>query len=136
MKVVPWRLKPGDDLRLALKAWIGKQGESAGCVLIGMGRLSVAELRIAGQQESTTIRGNLEILSLTGTPSANDAHLHIAVADSTGAVVLGLLPEWEFHRGLDPATGYAELQISPRAPGAEAAAAVPPAQTPARPPRH
>ena len=134
MKVVPWRLKPGDDLRLALEAWIGKQGESAGCVLIGMGSLSVAELRVAGQQESTTIRGNLEILSLTGTPSANDAHLHIAVADSTGAVigshlcagsqvrttaelVLGLLPGWEFQRDLDPATGYAELRVSPWAQG-------------------
>ena len=103
-------------------------------MLSGIGSLSVAELRIAGQQESTTIRGNLEILSLTGTLSPDGAHLHIAVADSTGAVigghlcagsqvrttaelVLGLLPEWEFHRGLDPATGYAELQISPRAPG-------------------
>ncbi len=153
MKVVPLRLQPGDDLRLALEAWIGKQGESAGCVLLGIGSLSVAQLRLAGQQESTAIRGDLEILSLTGTLSPDGAHLHIAVADRTGAVigghlctgsqvrttaelVLGLLPEWAFHRDLDPATGYAELQISPRAPGAQAAAAVPPAQTPARPPQH
>ena len=111
MKVVPLRLQPGDDLRLALEAWIGKQGESAGCVLLGIGSLSVAKLRLAGQQESTAIRGDLEILSLTGTLSPDGAHLHITVADSTGAVigghlctgsqvrttaelVLGLLPEW------------------------------------------
>jgi len=25
MKVVPLRLKPGDDLRLALEAWMGEQ---------------------------------------------------------------------------------------------------------------
>ena len=32
-------------------------------------------------------------------------------------VLLGLLPEWRFSRELDPATGYAELRITPRAPG-------------------
>ena len=56
------------------------------------------------------------------------AHLHIAMADSSGAVigghlctgslvrttaelVIGLLPEWQFSRELDPATGHPELQI-------------------------
>jgi hypothetical protein len=86
--------------------------------------------------------------SLAGTLSPDGAHLHIAVADSRGAVigghlcagslvrttaelVVGLLPEWQFGRELDPATGYTELQISPRAPGPQAAAAAPPAETPA-----
>jgi len=85
--------------------------------------------------------------SLAGTLSPDGAHLHIAVADSRGAVigghlcagslvrttaelVVGLLPEWQFRRVLDPATGYAELQISPRAFGAQAAAASPPAERP------
>jgi uncharacterized protein len=27
------------------------------------------------------------------------------------------LPQWRFSRELDPATGYAELRISPQAPG-------------------
>ena len=36
---------------------------------------------------------------------------------SVAELVLGLLPEWRFSRELDPATGYAELRISPRAPG-------------------
>ncbi len=31
MKVVPLRLQPGDDLRLALEAWMGEQQEQAGC---------------------------------------------------------------------------------------------------------
>ena len=74
-----------------------------------------------------------------------------AVADSGGAVigghlcpgslvrttaelVIGLLPDWRFRRELDPATGYAELEISPRAPGWRAATAALPAETPARPP--
>jgi predicted DNA-binding protein with PD1-like motif len=133
MKAVPLRLQPGDDLRLALEAWMGKQQEQAGCVISAVGSLSLAQLRLAGATQATTIRGELEILSLSGTLSPNGAHLHIAVSDSKGAVigghlcagslvrttaelVIGLLPEWRFRRELDPATGYAELRISPRDP--------------------
>ena len=88
----------------------------------------MAELRFAGAAAATTIRGDLEILSLSGTLSPDGAHLHIAVANSSGAVigghlcpgslvrttaelVIGLLPEWQFRRERDPATGYAELAI-------------------------
>jgi predicted DNA-binding protein with PD1-like motif len=134
MKVVPLRLQPGDDLRRALEAWMAEQQEQAGCVLSVVGSLSVAQLRFAGATEATVIRGDLEILSLAGTLSPDGAHLHLAVADSRGAVigghlgagsqvrttaelVIGLLPEWRFRRELDPATGYSELRISPQAPG-------------------
>jgi uncharacterized protein len=134
MKVVPFLLISGDDLRQALEAWMGEQREQAGCVINAIGSLSVAELRFAGAAASTAIRGELEIISLSGTLSTDGAHLHIAFADSRGAVigghlcpgslvrttaelVIGLLPEWRFSRELDPATGYAELRITPRAPG-------------------
>ncbi|PSI00179.1 PPC domain-containing DNA-binding protein, partial [Synechococcus lacustris] len=87
-----------------------------------------AQLRFAGATEATVIRGDLEILSLAGTLSPDGAHLHIAIADSSGAVigghlcagslvrttaemVIGLLPDWRFSRELDLATGHAELQI-------------------------
>ncbi|MFO8238695.1 MAG: DNA-binding protein [Prochlorococcaceae cyanobacterium] len=133
MKMVPLRLRPGDDLRLALEDWMARQREQAGCLISGVGSLSVARLRLAGRQQSTTLTGDLEILSLAGTLSPDGAHLHIAVADSTGKVigghlcagslvrttaelVVGLLPEWRFSRELDPDTGYPELRISPRAP--------------------
>ncbi len=128
MKVVPLRLQPDADVRLALEAWIGEQEEQAGCVISAVGSLSVAQLRLAGAAEATTIRGDLELINLSGTLSPDGAHLHIAVADSQGAVigghlcagsrvrttaelVIGLLPDWQFSRELDPATGYAELQI-------------------------
>ena len=128
MKVVPLRLQPGSDLRGALEAWMDEQEEQAGCLISAVGSLSVAQLRLAGASEATVIRGDLEILSLSGTLSRGGVHLHIAVANSTGSVigghlcpgslvrttaelVIGLLPEWRFRRELDPATGYAELEI-------------------------
>jgi hypothetical protein len=131
MKVVPLRLQPGDDLRLALEAWMGAQQELAGCVISTVGSLSLAQLRLAGATEARAIHGELEILSLSGTLSPDGAHLHIAIADSSGTVigghlcagslvrttgelVIGLLPEWRFRRELDPATGCAELRISPQ----------------------
>jgi predicted DNA-binding protein with PD1-like motif len=128
MKVVPLRLQPGADLRGALDAWMGEQEAQAGCLISTVGSLSVAQLRLAGAREATLIRGEMEILSLSGTLSRDGAHLHIAVANSSGSVigghlcsgslvrttaelVIGLLPEWRFRRELDPATGYAELEI-------------------------
>ena len=152
MKVVPLRLQPGDDLRRALEVWMGQQQEQAGCVISAVGSLSRAQLRFAGAAAATTINGDLEILSLAGTLSADGAHLHITIADSSGAVigghlchgslvrttaelVLGLLPQWRFRRGLDPATGCAELRISPVAPELPAATDAPAAETPARPGR-
>jgi hypothetical protein len=131
MKVVPLRLKPGDDLRRTLEAWLGEQQEQAGCVISAVGSLSLAQLRLAGASQATAIHGELEIVSLSGTLSPDGIHLHIAIADSSGTVigghlcagslvrttaelVIGLLPEWRFRRELDPVTGYTELQISPQ----------------------
>jgi predicted DNA-binding protein with PD1-like motif len=130
MRVVPLRLSPGVDLRLALEQLLRQEGVQAGCVISGIGSLSVALLRLAGQEAITPLCGELEILSLAGTLSPDGAHLHIAVADNAGTVtgghlcpgslvrttaelVVGLLPEWHFSRELDPATGYAELKIRP-----------------------
>jgi hypothetical protein len=91
MKVIPLRLTPGQDLRLTLEAWMGEQDEQAGCVISGIGSLSVAQLRLAGATEATVICGELEIISLSGTLSPDGAHLHIAVADSSGTVIGGHL---------------------------------------------
>jgi len=132
MKVIPLRLTQGDDLRLVLESWMGEQPEQAGCVISAVGSLSVVKLRLAGAARAKAFHGDLEILSLSGTLSPDGGHLHIAVSDSQGAVlgghlcvgsmvhttaelVIGLLHEWRFSRQLDPATGYAELQISPHA---------------------
>jgi predicted DNA-binding protein with PD1-like motif len=110
------------------------QQEQAGCVISAVGSLSLAQLRLAGATQATAIHGELEILSLSGTLSPDGVHLHIAISGSSGTVigghlcagslvrttaelVIGLLPDWQFRRELDPATGYPELRITPQAPG-------------------
>ncbi len=128
MQVLPLRLSPGQDLRVALTALAGAQG--AAYVLQGIGSLSVAQLRFAGQPEPACLRGELEILTLAGSLAPDGAHLHMTVADAAGRVygghvcagcvvrttaelLLAILPEWQFSRVHDAATGYPELAIAP-----------------------
>ena len=86
-------------------------------------------LRLTGATQATAIHGELQILSRSGTLSPDGAHLHIAIGDSSDAVlgghpcagslvrttwelVIGLLPEWQFSRELNPATGCADAQAA------------------------
>ena len=72
----------------------------------------------------------MEIVSLTGTLSADGLHVHIALSRSDGAcigghvvhgcivhttaeLVIGELTDVAFRRPLDPATGYGELSVEP-----------------------
>ncbi len=130
MNLVPLRLGPGDDLRLALETWMGLREEPAGWVISAIGSLSVARIRLAGQDGIASIKGDLELLHLAGSLCLDGAHLHLAIADRTGVVMgghlcpgslvrttaevlLGVLPDWQFNREVDQATGYRELQIRP-----------------------
>jgi uncharacterized protein len=125
------RLSPGEDLRDALTRALHELNMQAAFVIQGIGSLSVAQLRFAGEDNATAIRADLEILTLAGSLSVNGVHLHMAVADSIGRVtgghvapgcivrttaeiVLALLPEHRFSREHDEATGFPELSITPR----------------------
>jgi predicted DNA-binding protein with PD1-like motif len=128
MRVLPIRLAPGTDLRLFQEQLLQEQKEQAGWVLSGIGSLSVAPLRLAGQEELIVLEGDLEILTLSGSLSPDGAHLHISVVDSQGRVsgghlakcatvlkatevLVALLPACSFRRVLDPSTGFTELII-------------------------
>ena len=128
MLTLPLRLQPGDDVRAAVVAALLASGHEAGFVLHGIGSLSAAQLRYAGQPEATALRGDLEILTLAGSIAPDGAHLHMSVADARGQVLgghvapgcvvrttaellLALLPERRFSREHDPRTGYPELTI-------------------------
>jgi uncharacterized protein len=128
MQAHPLRLYPGDDLRAAVENVLSEGKLRAAFVIQGIGSLSVAELRFAGADLPTELRGDLEILTLAGSVSPNGAHLHMSVSDSRGQVfgghvshgckvrttaelLLALLPEHAFFREADPRTGFAELVI-------------------------
>jgi predicted DNA-binding protein with PD1-like motif len=128
------RLRPGDDLREALLAFVAAQGLGAGAVLTCVGSLTQVTLRLANQEEATHYQGHFEIVSLVGTLSATGgSHLHLSVADHTGRtlgghllagcriyttaeIVLAALPELAFTREVDATFGYYELMVRPAAP--------------------
>jgi predicted DNA-binding protein with PD1-like motif len=129
MQTLALRLDPGDDLRASVVAALLASGHEAGFVLQGIGSLNVAQLRYAGVPQPDELRGDLEILTLAGSISADGAHLHMSVSDAQGRVLgghvcagcivrttaellLALLPGQRFTRELDPRTGYPELKIA------------------------
>ncbi len=136
LKTHALRLKPGDDLRQQLTAFVRAQHIQAGTMLTCVGSLTVATLRLANQEGAAVYKGHFEIVSLVGTLSVNGSHLHLAVADSTGRtigghlldgcrvyttaeIVLGELPQLDFRREKDDTFGYQELVVYPAgsAPG-------------------
>lgn len=134
MKPLPLRLLPNTDLRRALEATLAAHACNAAFVVGGIGSLHRARLRLAGKAEPEVLNGDLEILTLAGSISADGAHLHMSLADAAGRVMGGhvgydcvvrttaevllvLLPEWSFGRKLDRATGYAELVLRAVPPG-------------------
>jgi predicted DNA-binding protein with PD1-like motif len=132
MQLHPLRLRPGQDLRAALEAVLTEHAIGAAFVLQGIGSLSVAQLRFAGAEQATELRGDLEILSLAGSLAPDGAHLHMSISDSQGGVLgghvgagcivrttaevlLAFLPDHEFGRELDVAgSGFRELVVRRR----------------------
>ena len=128
MNILPLRLAPGQDLRTALNAALAAQGVGAAFVLQGIGSLSAARLRLAGAGQATELHGDIEILTLAGSLSADGPHLHMALADAAGRVLgghvmagcivrttaeilLALLPAHTFTREPDAVSGYDELVV-------------------------
>ncbi|MDH0863806.1 DNA-binding protein [Mitsuaria sp. GD03876] len=121
----PLRLNPGDDLRRALEAACVSCGQS-GFVIAAIGSLTDARLRLAAASDEHLIPGPSELLTLSGSLSADGAHLHASVADAQGRVTGGhllngnivrttaevlvlWLPDWSLSRETDAATGFKEL---------------------------
>jgi predicted DNA-binding protein with PD1-like motif len=128
MPYLPVRLHPDQELRSALASLLPEHGVGAAFVVQGIGSLSVAQLRFAGMNEATQLCGDLEILTLAGSLSADGVHLHMTVSDAQGRVLGGhvapgcivrttaeilvaLLPDHTFSRAPDAATGWDELVI-------------------------
>jgi predicted DNA-binding protein with PD1-like motif len=129
MRSLAVRLRPNQELRSALQALLSEHGVGAAFVLQGIGSLDGAWIRFAGMNEATELRGDLEILTLSGSLSPDGVHLHISVADSAGRVsgghvapgcivrttaeiLVALLPDVAFSREPDQESGCRELVIS------------------------
>jgi uncharacterized protein len=125
------RLAPGQDLRQELLAFTRAHRLRAGAVLTCAGSLARVALRHANQPAASAREGHFEILSLTGTLDSLGGHLHLCVADSTGAasgghlwdgcriyttaeIVIGEMNDVEFGREVDSTYGYRELVVRAR----------------------
>lgn len=131
MDHLPLRLSPGDDLRDALQSAARDRHQRAAFVVAGIGSLVDARLRLAAAEEVLLVPGPSEILTLSGSLGTDHAHLHMSVADAKGRVwgghvmagsrvrttaevLIAWLPDWDFAREPDAATGYLELAVRRR----------------------
>lgn len=116
---------------LTLERFAEVQHLRAGFVAAIVGSLRHARIRLANQPEVTDFEGKFEIVSLSGTLTAEGSHLHLSISDETGRtlgghlvegcliyttaeVILGELPALTFSREHDPATTYPELVVTAR----------------------
>jgi uncharacterized protein len=123
------RLHPGDDVVDSIMEFAREHSIEAGGIVTCVGSLDHVRLRYANQQnyEDLDSKGqHFEIVSLVGTFSTTDRHLHLAVANGKGTVFGGHASsgnkvyttaeiiiiegvDWKFQREKDSQTGYLEL---------------------------
>lgn len=122
------RLLPGQDLIETIEKFAEQKKIKAGWISTCAGSLTQYNIRFANQPEGSSDIGHFEIVSLTGTLSANGSHLHISISDSTGKTIGGHLlrgckiyttaeivilssSTFQFKREKDGTTPWEELQI-------------------------
>lgn len=127
-KYYAFRIKPHEDLKLALVAFAKTNKIKAGAIVSCAGSLERFNIRFANQAESKSGTGFVEIVSLSGTLSDSSSHIHISISDSTGGtigghlldgnsvyttaeVVIVDLVDLEFTRAEDTTYGYLELNV-------------------------
>jgi uncharacterized protein len=132
MKTYAFRLYKGQDIKKELSDFASQNNIQAGVVLSVVGCVDKAVVRMAGATPEksviNTYNEKMEIVSLTGTVSQNDRHLHIslakesgevigghlkgeAIVDTTAEIVIGELEDIVFTTEEDVTTGYKELKV-------------------------
>jgi len=91
MENYTFRLTPGQDLLDAIESFVLQNQIEAGCVLSGVGSLTRVVLRLANRENYNEYAGYFEIVSLTGTVSIHDSHLHVSISDGDGKTLGGHL---------------------------------------------
>jgi uncharacterized protein len=131
VKIHALRLKPNQDLKQEIEAFVKKENIEAGWIMTCVGSLTQVNLRYANQPEGTKSNGHFEIVSLVGTVSVNGSHIHLSMSDSLGVtkgghlldenliyttaeIVIGESKTHVFTREKDGSTPWEELQIKPK----------------------
>lgn len=132
MKEYAIRLTRDSDLKASIEKICKDNNFNTAIVLSGVGCLSKAKMRLAKAIDYLEVEEDFEIVSLNGTVSNGQAHIHIALSDEIGNVtgghlcencivnttvelVLGILEEYESNREMDPNTGYDEIEFRKKA---------------------
>lgn len=122
------RLKPGEDLLIAIEQYAKKHNIEAGYIGTGVGSLSHVSFRKGYERTSVSFEGGFEMISLSGTLSVGGMHLHMAISDAqfnvkgghvtlgcivrtTAEIVIVQLDGHELRRHKDHVQGYKELHI-------------------------
>ena len=128
LKIHAFRLKPNQDLKQEIEAFVKKENIQAGWIMTCVGSLTQANLRYANQPEGMKSKGHFEIISLVGTVSVNGSHIHLSFSDSLGItkgghlldenliyttaeIVIGESKNHVFTREKDGSTPWEELQV-------------------------
>jgi predicted DNA-binding protein with PD1-like motif len=128
IRILTLRLRPGEDLRPQLEAFVKEKKILAGFIITGVGSLRKAAIRFADQSGATVFDQKFEIVSLVGTLGQDGVHLHISISDkegrtlgghlvagcliyTTAEIVIGDAQGLRFSREQDSETGYKELRI-------------------------
>lgn len=90
MSFLPLTIRPGEDLRVVLEE-LGSQRQGRAFVVSAVGNLSLATLRLPGRRNPEMLRGEHEIISLTGSLDSSGVHLHLSLAGRDGRVIGGHL---------------------------------------------
>ena len=123
-----FRLTRGQDLRKEIQNFVNTHNHKAAIIKCAVGCLYEANIRLANAENSLYKKEPFEIVSLIGTISVNECHMHISLADKNGIVIGGHLNEgclvdstseicieeldnYVFAREFDKSTGYKELVI-------------------------
>ena len=133
MKLYSLRLKPGQDLIAELLSFTKENGIKAGSIVTCVGALKPFVLRMAGakpdKQDIRKYEDTHEIVSLVGTITGDDCHLHISLSGKNGQVIGGHLKKGSlvdltaeiviaedetatYTREFDEETGFSELKIN------------------------
>ncbi|MCA9359235.1 DNA-binding protein [Candidatus Kaiserbacteria bacterium] len=131
MRQLSFRIKEGELFRESIEKRCAEAGVEAGVILSAVGGFQKLILRmpILPNQEKHTVKeleGPFEIVSINGTISPNDCHIHVSASDQDGVcigghlkegttvkntaeVVIGVFDDVVFERNMDGQTGYKEF---------------------------